>query len=116
MVEALQRASVPRIYISNVATQYGETNGYSADRHYAVLCEHVGATDIATVVLANDNIVEESFPPEWKSQPVLADTESSYGDAQLVLGDVVDVTKRYRHDGDKLVSAVLSTFGSFDRS
>jgi hypothetical protein len=70
----------------------------------------VGASNIATVVLANDNIVGESFPPEWKSQPVIADTESSYGDAYLVLADVVDETKRYRHDGDKLVSAILSIF------
>ena len=116
MVEALQHTSAPRVYISNVATQYGETNGYSADRHYAVLCEHVDASDIATVVLANDNIVSEPFPPEWKSQPVLADFESSYGDAHLVLADVVDDTKRYRHDGDKLVSAILSIFPSLDPS
>ena len=116
MVNALQRTSVPRIYISNVATQYGETNGYSAARHYAALCDHVGVTDIATVILANDNIVDEPFPPEWKSQPVLADVEGNYGDAELMVDDVVDVTKRYRHDGDKLVSAILSIFGSFNRS
>jgi hypothetical protein len=47
---------------------------------------------------------------------VLADFESSYGDAHLVLADVVDDTKRYRHDGDKLVSAILSIFPSLDPS
>ena len=70
--EAIEASSAPRIFVVNVATQYGETNGYSAARHYEVLRSHAGCEELATVVLANSDLSSESFPAEWRSQPVLA--------------------------------------------
>ena len=108
--EAIGASSAPRIFVVNVATQYGETNGYSAARHYEVLRSHAGCEELATVVLANSDLSSESFPAEWRSQPVLTDVEADYGSAKLITSNLVDETKRYRHDGAKVMKSAMQIF------
>ncbi len=104
IARALEDAKGYRIYISNVATQRGETNCYSAADHYAALRRHLGVEHIADIVLANSNLPAEPLPEEWRSQPVVAPGDADYGGARLVLADLVD------HDPDRLASQVMRLY------
>ena len=108
--KALLESSAHRVYISNVATQRGETDGYSAADHYDALRRHLGSDAVAQVVLANSNLPSEALPEEWNSTPVTAAGDADYGDARLVLLDIVDHERRYRHDGESLASAVMRLY------
>ena len=108
--EALLQSRAHRVYVSNVATQRGETEGYDAAQHYAAIRRHLGRDDVAHVVLANSNLPAEPFPGEWRSQPVPAPGDADYGGARLVLADLVDREVRYRHDSERLAAAVMRQY------
>ena len=99
-----------RVFISNVATQYGETDDMDAAAHYAAVRRHLNGRDVADVVLANSNLPAEPLSEEWRSQPVTAPGDADYGSARLVLADLVDRERRYRHDTERLASAVMRLY------
>jgi uncharacterized cofD-like protein len=110
IAEAVLKASAHKIYVSNVATQHGETDGYNASEHYMALCRHLGRNDLAHVVLANSNLPAEPFPEDWQSAPVMAPGDVDYGQARLVLADLVSPELRYRHDSERLAAAVMRQY------
>jgi hypothetical protein len=79
-------------------------------RHYTALRSHLKSDVVAHVVLANSNLPSEPLPEEWHSTPVTAAGDADYGGARLVLLDIVDHHKRYRHDGESLASAVIRLY------
>ncbi|MGE3960481.1 MAG: uridine diphosphate-N-acetylglucosamine-binding protein YvcK [Dehalococcoidia bacterium] len=107
---ALQESSGYTVFISNVATQHGETDGYNAADHLAVLRRHLGRDDVCDAVLANSNLPAAPLPAEWNSQPVVAPGDGNYGTARLVLADLVDPEKRYRHDTERLAASVMRAY------
>lgn len=107
--EALLASRAHRVYVANVATQHGETDGFTAADHYAALCRHLGA-NAAEVVLANSNLPQEPLPESWHSTPVLAPGDAQYGGARLVLADLVAPDHRYRHDTERLAAALMRLY------
>jgi uncharacterized cofD-like protein len=99
-----------KVYISNVATQRGETNGYTASDHYRSILRHLHLEHLVDAVLANSNLPVEAFPEGWGAQPVLAPGDDDYAGARLVLADLVDHELRVRHDTDKLASTVMRLY------
>ncbi len=110
LAEALLRSPAHKIYVANVATQHGETDGYNAADHYAALCRHLGTKNVANVVLANSNLPADPLPDEWQSDPVVAPGDVDYGGARLVLADLVAPDHRYRHDPERLAAAVMRQY------
>ena len=107
---ALQESNAFKIYVSNVATQRGETNGYTAAEHYAAIRRHLGVERLIDAVLANTNLPGEPFPELWGAEPVLAAGDADYAGARLVLADLVDPERRLRHDSEKLAAAVMRLY------
>ncbi len=107
---ALAESRAYKIYISNVATQRGETDEYSASDHYRAILRHLHIDHLVDAVLANTNLPSEAFPERWASQPVIAPGDDDYAGARLVLADLVDRDMRLRHDTDKLASTVMRLY------
>jgi len=61
-------------------------------------------------VLANSNLPSDPFLEEWRSTPVTASGDADYGNARLVLLDIVDHERRYRHDVESLATAVMRLY------
>ena len=108
--DAVLASRAHKLYVSNVATQRGETDAFRAADHYAAIRRHLGRDDVVDVVLANSNLPAEPLPPEWQSEPVLAPGDANYGTARLVLADLVDGEHRYRHDSERLAAAVMRQY------
>ncbi|MEX2446671.1 MAG: gluconeogenesis factor YvcK family protein, partial [Dehalococcoidia bacterium] len=107
---AVRESRGHKIFISNVATQLGETNAYTAADHYAAVRRHVQDDTLVDVVLANSNLPSDPLPTQWQSDPVVAPGDADYGSARLVLADIVDHDRRYRHDGAALAAAVMRAY------
>lgn len=103
--DAIRSSQALRIYICNVATQAGETDGYSVIDHMRKLREH--ADDAFTTVLANDNY-DPQRPPSGNSQWVTLPEPGAVIDFRLYTGDVVDEARPWRHDAGKLAARVMA--------
>lgn len=53
--EALLRSNAPKLYVSNVMTQPGETDNYGVKEHIDAICQQVGEDFIDFVICSNEN-------------------------------------------------------------
>jgi uncharacterized cofD-like protein len=104
---ALLATTAPVVYVANVATQPGETDGYGLREHLAALRRHL---DPAAVdwVLANDNLAVD-LPPEWAVAAVRPELGGNGSQAlpQLLAADVIDEARPTRHDPTKLATVIV---------
>jgi len=105
--EAIRAAPAPRIYICNVVTQPGETDGYTVSDHMRKLQEHAG--DAFTTVLANSNY-DIYCPPSPKTQWVTLPDPDEEIDYVLHMADIVDTAKPSRHDSTKLAAQIMALY------
>lgn len=112
--KALFQTTAKRVFVCNVATQHGETDGFTAGDHLAAIERHTGKGIIDTV-LANNNIVSR-LPEEWHSDavPVCQQGMDGLEGVRLVEADVVAEQNRYRHDPDKLAATLLRLYDGRD--
>ena len=105
--EAVRRSPAFKVYVSNVATQHGETDCFTVGDHVRAIIDHAGPS-LIDCVLANDN-VRHGLPAEWMSDAVEPSNDLPAG-VHLRLADVVQADKRYHHDSEKLARAVLRLY------
>ena len=104
VAQAAAASRALKVYVCNVATQRGETEGYLVSDHVAALEAHVGV-GLFPVVLANDNLDVAFHPPAGVE---LVQVDVSEGTRyRVVTGDLVDREHPWRHDSDKLAQALL---------
>jgi uncharacterized cofD-like protein len=102
---AIESAPGLRVYVCNVATQPGETEGYTLSEHLAGLAAHdVG--HLADVVLANDDMGARA-PEGYAAKPVRIDLPAAGPHPRLVLAGVVDPANAHRHDPVRLTDALI---------
>jgi uncharacterized cofD-like protein len=107
---ALAATPALRVYVANVATQSGETEGYDLADHVEALAAH-GVADALDVVLANSRLAagpdaEQGVPVKLRWPPM-----GSSRRPRLVLDDVVDAANPHHHDPELLAAALLRLFG-----
>src|SRR5579884_2622357 len=106
---ALLASNALRVYVCNVATQRGETDGYGVREHVAALRRH-RPRDPFHYVLANSR-TDVTIPERYRSQVVTIDMSSGAPlDFHLVLADVVDPENPLRHDSAKLAQALIRLY------
>lgn len=102
---ALDATRATVVYVANVATQPGETDGYSLQDHVDALRRHL-VRPVIDVVVANDNLAPLARSPQLPLvQPVLGGGRGGPGPA-LVTADLVSDAQPTRHDPDRLASAI----------
>ncbi len=77
VVETLCSATALKLYICNIMTQEGETEGYTAADHVAALLKH-GAPGMVDVCLANSDPVREGLLERYRKEdavPLVIDRE-----------------------------------------
>ena len=114
VAEAVCAAAVPRVYISNIMTQDGETEGMTLSEHVAALLDHAGP-GLIDVCLANCAPIRPELLERYReegSEPIAVDRA-----ALKALG--VDVVERplaseespfARHSIDRLAQAVMELY------
>ncbi|MEM7331061.1 MAG: gluconeogenesis factor YvcK family protein [Chloroflexota bacterium] len=100
--EALRRAQALKLYICNLATQPGETDNYTVADHVTTIFNHI-PNDCVNIVLANNNL---SIPPEQGGGKTVYVAPDHPKDVELVLTDLVDEKRPWRHDSEKLAKAI----------
>ena len=94
-----------KIYVCNVATQQGETEGYSVEDHIKALNDHVGAAIFDIIVI--NNSYESQLPAGTEWVKTIPETESEY---PLYRSDLVDHIQPWRHDSSKLARVIIDLY------
>jgi uncharacterized cofD-like protein len=111
---AESRASV-KVFVCNVATEPGETDGYTALDFLQAIEQHVGRQLFDHVILNSNHLARQ--PEVWKSEVVRPGSRSKLpADLQMVEADVVDPANALRHDPQKLAATVVSLYDRRRRS
>lgn len=104
IAKAIETSRARKVYVCNVATQRGETEGYTVADHVAVLKRHIQSS-LFPIVLANNNLaVSFEAPSGVELVPPEVPPDARY---RVVTEDLVDVAHPWRHDSDKLARALL---------
>jgi uncharacterized cofD-like protein len=104
LARAIAVARAVKVYVCNVATQAGETDGYDVSAHVRALRNHLGA-NLFPIVLANSTFLPDQPPganADWVRLPPARSV-----DYELVTRDLVDRQHPWRHDPDKLARALM---------
>jgi uncharacterized cofD-like protein len=101
--KALRATKAPKVYVCNVATQRGETDGYMAKAHLQTLRKSLGS-DVISVAIVNTHFPATQLPQDtaWVQPDIESDPE-----VQVLGTDLVHETHVWRHHSDKLAQAVI---------
>ena len=105
LLEAIRSSRALKFFITNIATQLGETRAYSCSDHLQTLEEQIG-TDVIDIVICNscyDGTLGEGV--EW----VKLDQKME-SDPRLYSADLVDREHPWRHDAVKLAQALVDLY------
>jgi uncharacterized cofD-like protein len=108
ITRAIRASRALRVYVCNVATQKGETDGFSVGDHVEALQRHVGR-DVFHHVLVNDNFNVE-LNPNTELVSLDHDAEGGY---QVVSADLIDPRTPWRHDPQKLARHLMDFYYSY---
>ena len=117
---AIANANVPCVYVCNIMTQPGETDGYSVSDHITAIDEACGEK-LFDAVLVNHTAPSDKAIAKYAcedSQPVFVDTEAIEATGrQIILADILDEdpnTHYIRHHSPKLARALNNLVGKID--
>lgn len=102
---AIRASQGLKIFICNVATQKGETEGFTCGDHLRAIEEHISAK-IFDIIVANDN------PPSKYNQRVEAvQVEEGLKENYAVYKkDLLDIDHPWRHDPNKIAKVLINLF------
>ena len=107
--EALGKTTAKKVYVCNVATQQGETTGYSVADHLEAIQLHTSDTLIDFVIANSDVNSDQTKSP---NHTVIND-DRPLVNAVLERSSLVDPNYPLRHDPKRLAEAIISMY---DRS
>src|SRR5579864_2020636 len=105
MVEAIKASPALKVYICNVASQSGETEGYLVDDYLRVIREHVGANLFDFVIVNSNN---SHVPTGGQTQVIFRPADGSkHPEVRFIASDVVNQRIPSHHDPDKLARTIM---------
>ncbi len=109
MVEAMRASPAVKVFVVNVASQPGETMGYTVSDHLAAIEQHVGG-NLFDYVIVNGNFTPPLPPSAVESgiTRVMFDRDRTAAkSAHFILADVVSGKISTHHDSDKLARVIM---------
>jgi uncharacterized cofD-like protein len=105
----IEAANAVKLYVCNVMTQPGETDGYTASRHVEALLENVGAR-VCDVVVVNDELPRkllDAYAEEGQLPVVIDRARLDLLGVRTVRASVMSETQTVRHDSEQLARVVI---------
>ena len=109
--EAICKSPAKKVYISNVMTQPGETDGFKVSNHLKVLMDY-GVVENIDYVIANNGIIPPDIKEKYaKENAELVDLDYeniSNLNVNVIEADLIKITKRYvKHNAEKLAELIM---------
>jgi uncharacterized cofD-like protein len=99
--KAIRQSAATTVYVCNIATQPGETDGYSANDHIQAIEDHVGK-GLIDVMIVNNHFPIENAGPNTIYVEAPSPTHPIRQRYRLIDNDLTDNERPWRHDPEKL--------------
>jgi len=114
MVDAIMCSDALKLYVCNVMTEPGETDGYTVSEHIHELFKHTGQKLFDYSLVNNKSVPKGVLDRYIKdgAEPVREDSEkiSDLG-VEIIHAQIIDTRNNWvRHDSNKLARELLSVF------
>jgi len=107
--ETIIKAKGKKIFICNVMTQPGETDGYNVFDHVKAIEDHVGEHFIDYIIV-NDEEISQEFIQQYylkKALPVKISDKDLIEKYKIISGKYLKYGTYLRHDEDKIADCIL---------
>lgn len=113
IASALQRTKALKIYVSNLMTQRGETDGYNVEDHIKAIFKH-GGNNIIDYVVVNVGKINKDLEERYLEETarlVSMDLDAVENlNVNVIEGDFIGTKNGFiRHDSDKLAAILIET-------
>ncbi|MCI0485971.1 MAG: YvcK family protein [Blastocatellia bacterium] len=134
IVEAMRDSNALKVYICNIMTQPGETEGFTAEDHLRALFDYSPRLELDCVIINStpisqalrkkylaDGAVQVAFGPYLQKafavspQPMLNMEREAIPPLRVIQGDLLNEKDVVRHDARKLARLLMETY-SVERS
>ncbi|HHT48965.1 MAG TPA: uridine diphosphate-N-acetylglucosamine-binding protein YvcK [Firmicutes bacterium] len=118
ILAAVKNSAATKIYICNVMTQRGETDGFTAADHLRALLEHTDGKLVDYMIINNQEVPPEARAAyaEEGAEPVLADREKVSGlGVRPIAAPLLNTNGLVRHDADLLAKLLMELMPAFLR-
>ena len=106
ITQAIRASKALKVYVCNVATQRGETEGYSVDDHVAVIEKHVGENFVDRVLI-NDHFPKLDDDANFTYVlPLIGGDKRGAG--RLYKAPLADPQHPWRHNSEELAKAIMA--------
>ncbi|NLZ48694.1 MAG: YvcK family protein [Clostridiales bacterium] len=113
IAKAVRKSSALKLYVSNIMTQPGETDGYDAGDHVNAIYKHVNENFLDYIIVNAGKIdtqLEEKYKYEGSQLVEINYKKLKKLGVGVIEGDFVKVKKGFiRHDAEKLASILIET-------
>jgi uncharacterized cofD-like protein len=108
--DALKRSTAEKIYVANVMTQPGETDGYDVREHIQAIYEHMN-TQLFTRAIVNNGLITSAILQKYEEKgsiPVVYEEDSlaEYG-IDVIKEQLFQIDDYLRHDAEKVTEIVM---------
>lgn len=116
VAESIGESEAVKIFVCNLMTQPGETDGYTARRHLEVVKRYAREIEFDYVVVNNRRVSEaqaDAYAAEGAHQIGLTDhmLEREFSaEAKIVRADLLDEGEKVRHSPEKLARVILACY------
>jgi uncharacterized cofD-like protein len=111
IAQAIRVSRASKVYVCNVATEFGETDDFLVADHVGAIERHAGR-NLFQYVLVNSNL-NVPLPGEFRSRLVAPNGMAKMPRGKyytIYLADVIDKAEPRRHDSKKLAEAILRVY------
>jgi uncharacterized cofD-like protein len=115
ITEAIRASNAYKIYVCNVATQSGETDGFDVADHVTALEAHIGRHAF-DAVLANSSFPSKNAGEHTHYVQPTAIEHAIHQRYVVHLADLTDPDRPWRHDPAKLAQALLTLYHQIARA
>jgi uncharacterized cofD-like protein len=110
ITNAIVASDAIKIYVCNIMTQYGETDGYAASDHLSAIIKH-SHPKVVDYCVVNNAVLPQNLIERYrqeKSYPIVVDSRRIRTLGYRVIEDeIVTIQEYIRHDSIKLAKILL---------
>ncbi len=106
LLDTIKQSSALKIYICNVATQKGETDGFSVYDHIIAIEKHT-YKDIFDYIVADEN---DNFPITSHDESPIKISQNDQDNPKVLQFDIKSTEHSLRHDSNKLSNCIKKIY------
>ena len=109
IAESIKKSKAKKLYVCNLMTKWGETNGFTASDHVQEILRYLKGVGLDYVICNQSSMGEDLLQKyaQEKAFPVIVDDKIHNFASKVIVSDLITKPELIRHDSDKLARVLV---------